>query len=470
MARSCIRCSRPSSTTTACNAAICTPGFLMLAVECAGAAIPNIGDDELLDVLSSNLCRCTGYQNIIKAVKRPRHMRGKRMMRSAGAGPAIASDGGEGLRAPTPHPRPSPPFAGEREGGATQRRVRMTTAAARLPTPPPASERRVLGHSVPRIEDLPLVTGAAAMPATSTFRTSSTCAWSAPRKAHGRIVSVDTSAALEHARRGRGLDQRRHRRSVADRFPRRQECRPASANSASRRWRRRSCATSAIRSRRCSPRIPISPRTPPSWSTVEIEELPVVMSASDPPGEFEPGRSSEAIVLHHSYGDIEAAFRNAACRGRDRRADRPALRRATGDAWRHRPSTTRRKDLLELHGAAKIPHRNRETLCRMLKRSPSALHVHESHVGGGFGIRGELYPEDLLVLVAAMRLRPAGEMDRGPARTPDVRQPGPRAAPPRAHRGRQGRPSSSASRTRSSTTRAPISAPTASTSRTAPCA
>ena len=61
------------------------------------------------------------------------------------------------------------------------------------------------------------------------------------------------------------------------------------------------------------------------------------------------------------------------------------------------------KDLLELHGAAKIPHRNRETLCRMLKRSPSSLHVHESHVGGGFGIRGELYPEDLLVLVAAMR-------------------------------------------------------------------
>ena len=30
---------------------------------------PAIGDDELLDVLSSNLCRCTGYQNIIKAVR-----------------------------------------------------------------------------------------------------------------------------------------------------------------------------------------------------------------------------------------------------------------------------------------------------------------------------------------------------------------------------------------------------------------
>jgi carbon-monoxide dehydrogenase large subunit/6-hydroxypseudooxynicotine dehydrogenase subunit gamma len=31
------------------------------------------------------------------------------------------------------------------------------------------------------------------------------------------------------------------------------------------------------------------------------------------------------------------------------------------------------------------------------------LHLHESHVGGGFGIRGEVYPEDVLVLVAAQR-------------------------------------------------------------------
>jgi carbon-monoxide dehydrogenase small subunit len=30
---------------------------------------PDIGDDELVDVLASNLCRCTGYQNIVKAVR-----------------------------------------------------------------------------------------------------------------------------------------------------------------------------------------------------------------------------------------------------------------------------------------------------------------------------------------------------------------------------------------------------------------
>src|SRR6516162_217962 len=62
------------------------------------------------------------------------------------------------------------------------------------------------------------------------------------------------------------------------------------------------------------------------------------------------------------------------------------------------------RDILELHGAAKVPHRNRELLAHMFARAPSSIQVHESHVGGGFGIRGEIYPEDVLVCVAAMRL------------------------------------------------------------------
>jgi carbon-monoxide dehydrogenase small subunit len=46
----------------------CTPGFLMLAVGVLERD-PDIGDAELIEVLSSNLCRCTGYQNIVKAVR-----------------------------------------------------------------------------------------------------------------------------------------------------------------------------------------------------------------------------------------------------------------------------------------------------------------------------------------------------------------------------------------------------------------
>ncbi|MEZ7812854.1 MAG: (2Fe-2S)-binding protein [Paracoccaceae bacterium] len=46
----------------------CTPGFLMLA-KGALTENPDMSDEEIREVLSSNLCRCTGYQNIVKAVR-----------------------------------------------------------------------------------------------------------------------------------------------------------------------------------------------------------------------------------------------------------------------------------------------------------------------------------------------------------------------------------------------------------------
>jgi carbon-monoxide dehydrogenase small subunit len=45
----------------------CTPGFLMLAVGILERK-PDIEEAELREALSSNLCRCTGYQNILKSV------------------------------------------------------------------------------------------------------------------------------------------------------------------------------------------------------------------------------------------------------------------------------------------------------------------------------------------------------------------------------------------------------------------
>ncbi len=46
----------------------CTPGFLMLALG-ALERDPDISDEALSELLSSNLCRCTGYTNIVRAVK-----------------------------------------------------------------------------------------------------------------------------------------------------------------------------------------------------------------------------------------------------------------------------------------------------------------------------------------------------------------------------------------------------------------
>jgi len=46
----------------------CTPGFLMLAAATL-AERPDIDDEALVEILAANLCRCTGYKNILAAVK-----------------------------------------------------------------------------------------------------------------------------------------------------------------------------------------------------------------------------------------------------------------------------------------------------------------------------------------------------------------------------------------------------------------
>jgi carbon-monoxide dehydrogenase small subunit len=47
---------------------ICTPGFLVSA-EALLAAIPQPGETDIREALAGNLCRCTGYQRIVEAVR-----------------------------------------------------------------------------------------------------------------------------------------------------------------------------------------------------------------------------------------------------------------------------------------------------------------------------------------------------------------------------------------------------------------
>ena len=46
----------------------CTPGMLMLATWIVERGTP-VSDDQLRDLIASNLCRCTGYRNIIRAMR-----------------------------------------------------------------------------------------------------------------------------------------------------------------------------------------------------------------------------------------------------------------------------------------------------------------------------------------------------------------------------------------------------------------
>ena len=54
---------------TAIQCGFCIPGFLMSAVEILDRGVL-YSDDELRKLLSGHLCRCTGYENIFKAVKK----------------------------------------------------------------------------------------------------------------------------------------------------------------------------------------------------------------------------------------------------------------------------------------------------------------------------------------------------------------------------------------------------------------
>jgi CO/xanthine dehydrogenase Mo-binding subunit len=137
---------------------------------------------------------------------------------------------------------------------------------------------------------------------------------------------------------------------------------------------------------------------------VEFEELPALLEASAPPREFEPGLSSEPAIIEKSYDDVEAAFRAA-----DDIVELDlTIGRHSGVPLETRGAIARydtARDVLELHGAAKVPHWNRDSIARMLGRDPATVQLYEGHVGGGFGVRGELYPEDVLVSLAALRLR-----------------------------------------------------------------
>ena len=99
-------------------------------------------------------------------------------------------------------------------------------------------------------------------------------------------------------------------------------------------------------------------------------------------------------------GDAEVAFRDADYVRRDRFIVQrytalPMELRGVLAEW---DAAQGRMTVL---GAAKVPFFNRDTLAAMLGLSPAHVDLIENDVGGGFGARGEFYPEDFLIPFAA---------------------------------------------------------------------
>lgn len=121
-------------------------------------------------------------------------------------------------------------------------------------------------------------------------------------------------------------------------------------------------------------------------------------------GDEFPKQDSEASRFVTEYGDVDGAF--ARDGGRVVEMD-ATVGRHTAVPMECRGLVARydaAEEVLVVDGAAKVPYWNRDAIAHMIDLAPSQIVVRETHVGGGFGPRGELYPEDILVALGAMRL------------------------------------------------------------------
>ena len=265
----------------------------------------------------------------------------------------------------------------------------------------PAAKGKFVGRSVTRLEDLPLVTGRGRYAASISFPHQLHMRVVRSNHAHGRIVSIDVSRALAAP----GCVAVWTAQDVAEIPP--IEFRPTRVQGLEP-FRQPVLAKSRVRYVGEPVAIVFAEDSYQAEDaadlvTVEIEELTAILSADQPPGEFELGHDTEPTVIRKKYGDVDAALRAAHAvveldLSIGRHSGVPLETR--GAIARYDPT----RDVLELHGATKRPHPNRDLLARMLNRSPLSIHLYECHIGGGFGVRGEIYPEDVLVCAATLRL------------------------------------------------------------------
>jgi carbon-monoxide dehydrogenase large subunit len=137
---------------------------------------------------------------------------------------------------------------------------------------------------------------------------------------------------------------------------------------------------------------------------LEIDPLPVVRDCAmaRDGGTFlvEGQRSNRATTFTARLGDAAAAFKDA-----------PYTRRERFSVHRHTAVTMeprgvlaewdKAKSHLTVWGAAKVPFFNRQILAGMTGLPESSISMIENDVGGGYGNRGEFYPEDFLIPFAA---------------------------------------------------------------------
>ena len=140
---------------------------------------------------------------------------------------------------------------------------------------------------------------------------------------------------------------------------------------------------------------------------VEIEPLKAVadreIALEDASLLFEQNGTNLAVRYKTRKGDPDSAFATA-----------DYVRRESFRSQRHAatPMETRgilakwdaASQQLTVSGATKVTFANRAMLAEMLRLPKANIEMDETEIGGGFGVRGEFYPEDFLIPFAARKL------------------------------------------------------------------
>jgi carbon-monoxide dehydrogenase large subunit len=261
---------------------------------------------------------------------------------------------------------------------------------------------KFVGRSVPRLEDRPLLTGQGKFAADVSFPGQWTMRVVRSSVAHGKIKSIDATAALAlpgvHA--VWNAADVAHIPPIPFRLTGLKALEP---------YRQPILASGTVRYVGEPVAVVFADdqyiaEDAADLVEIDIEALPVVVDAVSKPGVYEADLTTEPSVVRKGYGDIDLAFRNA----HTVVSLELSVGRHTGVPMETRGAIARHdevRDVLEMHGAAKVPHWNRDTMAKMLGRERDAFQLYEGHVGGGFGIRGEIYPEDVLVCAAALKFK-----------------------------------------------------------------
>ena len=324
----------------------CTPGMLTTA-HALLTEEPDADADRIRSALSGNLCRCTGYIPIVEAVL---------------------------------------------EARAAYRRGRQAMIGT----------NRYIGSPVERIEDLRFLRGRGQFVGDLKREGMLHAAILRSPVAHGHVTAIDITAAL--AIRGVRAVITAKDIGAVPRIPLRLLPLPGTE-------RFLQPVIGADRLRYVGEPVAVVLGDSPALAedgvgaiALDIEELPPVPDRhASGRGDillFEEAGTNAAMIFTGVKGDADAAFRDADYVGRHRFAVQrhtalPMEPRGVLAEW---DAVEGRMTVL---GAAKVPFFNRDTLAAMLGLSPDQVDLIENDVGGGFGARGEFYPEDFLIPFAA---------------------------------------------------------------------